>query len=231
MFKAALYDLDGLIVDSEPIHGLASEKALNLYGHTLEDIPLAVRKSFYGKRVVDVAAEVVGSLDLPVNPERWAEERQKIFMGLIEKGVGLMPGMMESLAFFARNGMKMAVVSSGDKRYVQRILRLTGLENSFNAVVTGNDVTRGKPDPQCYLLGARKLEVMPSCCLVLEDAYAGIKAALAAGMKVIGIENQFNSRFDGAHMVLQSLAAIDSKVLGMMENQQDQGMRDAALYT
>jgi beta-phosphoglucomutase len=139
--------------------------------------------------------------------------------------------MIESLAFFTRNGMKKAVVSSGDKRYVQRILRLTGLENSFDVVVTGNDVARGKPDPQCYLLGARKLEVTPSNCLVLEDAYAGIKAALAAGMKVIGIENKFNSKFDGAHMVLPSLAAIDSKVLEMLESRQDQGICDAALYT
>ncbi|HUU26172.1 MAG TPA: HAD family phosphatase [archaeon] len=216
--KAVLYDLDGLMVDSEPLHGKASEKALNAYGHTLEDIPAALRQSFYGRRVAEIAADVVNCLSLPVSPERWARERLEIFMELVEQGINLMPGAEESLSLFEGNGLKKAVVSSGDRKYVQKILRLTGLTSRFEAVVTGDDVTRGKPDPQCYLLGAQKLDVPPPGCLVLEDAYPGIKAARAAGMKVIGVENNFNSRFDGADVVVSSLAAIDQKVLGTLEN-------------
>ena len=94
---------------------------------------------------------------------------------------------------------------------------MTSLARKFEAVITGNDVTSGKPDPQCYLLAAHKLGIMPEKCLVLEDAYAGICAALAAGMKVIGVENHFNSQFDGAHVVVRSLGNIDENVLASLQ--------------
>jgi len=217
VFEAVLYDLDGLIVDSEPLHGIASEKALNIYNHTLSEIPESVRKSFYGKRVVEVAAGIVESLHLPVSPEQFADQRREIFMRLVEEGIGLMPGMERSLALFDKMGLKKAVVSSGDKQYVHRILELTGLARRFEAVITGSDVNRGKPDPGCYLLAARTLGAAPEKCLVLEDAYAGICAALAAGMKVIGVENHFNSRFDGAHMVVGSLCDLNENVLACLQ--------------
>jgi len=217
VFQAVLYDLDGLIVNSEPLHGIASEKTLNIYGRTLSEIPESVRNSFYGKRVADVAAGIVESLSLPVSPERFAGERQRIFMQLIDEGIELMPAMEESLVLFEKMCLKKAVVSSGDKEYVYRILELTGLAQKFEAVITGNDVTRGKPDPQCYLLAARKLGIAPEKCLVLEDAYAGICAALAAGMKVIGVENHFNDQFDGAHVVVRSLGDIDENVLASLQ--------------
>lgn len=217
MFEAVLYDLDGLIVDSEPLHGIASEKALNIYGRTQSEIPQSVRSSFYGKRVVDVAAGIVQSLALPVSPERFAGQRQDIFMQLIEQGVGLMPGMEHSLALFERMGLKKSVVSSGDKEYVYRMLELTGLAHRFEAVFTGNDVTIGKPDPSCFLLAARELGIEPEKCLVLEDAYAGICAAVAAGMKAIGVRNHFNSRFDGANLVIGSLGDIDENLLASIQ--------------
>ncbi len=216
MIKAVLYDLDGLMVDSEAIHGEASEKALNGYGHSLEDLPSELRRNFYGKRVVDIAGEIIDCLKLPVAPEQWAGERLKIFMRLIEKGISLMPGVEQSLEFFDGRGMKKAVVSSGDRQYVERLLEITGVTGVFDAVITGDDVATGKPDPQCFLIGARALEIAPSSSLVLEDAYAGICAARAAGMKVIGIENKYNHNFDGADLVLASLAEINDRILSLL---------------
>lgn len=213
LLDAALYDMDGLIVDSEPLHGLASAHALRKYGRSHDDIPDEVRNSFFGKRVIDVSRLIVECLELPVTAEQWAEERHSIFMGLIENGITLMPGVEQSLDYFESVGARLAVVSSGDRRYVARILELTGLAGRFQTVVTGDDVSAGKPDPQCFLLGASRLAADPSRCLVLEDALAGVRAARAAGMKVIGIRNRFNSRFDGADAVLDSLAEIDSGVL------------------
>ena len=213
MIEAVLYDLDGLIVDSEAIHGQASELALNKYGHTLEDLSWEMRKNFYGKRVIDVAAEIMDCLGLKVSPEQWAEERLEIFMGLIEDGISLMPGVEQSLEFFDGKGLKKAVVSSGTRKYVEHILEITGVRAAFDAVVTGDEVTRGKPDPQCFLIGARELGGKPEGCLVLEDAYAGICAARAAGMIVIGVRNKYNDNFKGADLVLDSLAEIDDRLL------------------
>jgi len=213
LLEAALYDLDGLMVDTEPLHQRASELTLARYGRKYEEIPEAVRKSVYGKRAPDVAALLLGSLDLPVTAGQWSEERNSVFLELIEEGLELMPGLDDSLALFESKGFRRAVVSSGDYRYVHRILELTGLKARFEHVVTGDDVSRGKPDPQCYLLGASSLGVAPQRCLVLEDALAGVQAARAAGMKVVGVANRFNQRFDGADAVLESLAAVDEALL------------------
>ena len=218
MFKAVLYDLDGLMVDSEELQGKASEVALNKYGFSLEDLPDKMRRNFYGKRVIDVAGEVVDCLNLPTSPEQWAGERLDIFMRMIEEGISLMPGARQSMSFFSDRGMKKAVVSSGDRRYVERMLLITGVDHVFDAVITGDDVSIGKPAPQCFLLGAKVLGVHPSNTLVLEDAYAGICAAKAAEMKVIGIRNKYNDNFEGADLVLGSLAEINDEVLESLGN-------------
>ena len=217
-FGAALYDLDGLIVDSEPLHGIASEKALNAYGRSLDDLSDEVRASFYGKRVIDVAALVVESLGLKVSPARWADERHTIFMGLIEQGVKLMPGMTGSLELFKESGFKTAVVSSGLSDYVNRLLEITGLDGRFDTVITGDAVKQGKPEPECFLSAALNLNCAPESCIVLEDAWAGIRAGLAAGMTVIAVRNQFNLIYDGAHVLLDSLAEIDLPLLERLSN-------------
>ncbi len=212
-FEAALYDLDGLIVDSEPVHGIASEKTVNVYGRSMEELSGEVRRSFYGKRVIDVAALVVDSLELGITPRRWADERHEIFMTLVEQGVELMPGMRQSLALFRELGLKTAVVSSGISGYVNRLLELTGLAGEFDSVVTGDVVSAGKPEPECFLLGASRLGAAPAGCIVLEDAWAGIQAGRAAGMTVIAVRNRFNRNYDGAHALLGSLAEIDRPLL------------------
>ncbi len=212
-FEAALYDLDGLIVNSEPLHGIASEKAVNVYGRSMEELSDQVRRSFYGKRVIDVAELVVNSLALEISPQRWADERHVIFMDLIEQGVELMPGMRKSLSLFKELGLKTAVVSSGISSYVTRLLELTGLGEEFDTVVTGDDVSEGKPEPECFLQGASSLGAAPGKSIVLEDAWAGIQAGRAAGMAVIAVRNRFNLNYDGAHALLNSLADIDRKLL------------------
>jgi beta-phosphoglucomutase len=215
-FEAALYDLDGLIVNSEPLHGIASEKTVNVYGRSMEELSGEVRRSFYGKRVIDVAALVVDSLELEISPQRWADERHEIFMGLVEQGIELMPGMRQSLALFKELGLKTAVVSSGISGYVNRMLELSHLAGEFDTVVTGDVVSAGKPEPECFLLGASRLGVAPECCIVLEDAWAGIQAGRNAGMTVISVRNRFNLNYDGADALLDSLAAIDRSLLAKL---------------
>ena len=98
------------------------------------------------------------------------------------------------------------------------MLEITGLEREFDTVVTGDDVRRGKPEPECYLAGAQRLGVSPENCIVLEDAWAGVAAGLAAGMKVIAIRNRFSPVHDGAQVVLDSLAQIDRALLEKLGN-------------
>jgi HAD superfamily hydrolase (TIGR01509 family) len=197
---------------------MASEKAVNAYGRSLEELSDEVRVSFYGKRVIDVAALIIDNLGLEIDPHSWAEERTAVFMEMLGDGIDLMPGMTGSLKLFRELGFKAAVVSSGASDYVHRILEITGLENEFDAVVTGDDVRVGKPEPECFLSAASRLDAEPDGCIVLEDAFAGIRAGLAAGMTVIAVRNKFNPIYDGAHVVLDSLAQIDRPLLDKLAN-------------
>jgi HAD superfamily hydrolase (TIGR01509 family) len=177
-----------------------------------------VRESFYGKRVIDVARLIIDNLGMDLDPQRWADERTAVFMELLEGGMELMPGMRDSLALFKELEFRTAVVSSGARGYVLRMLEITGLSAEFDAVVTGDDVSRGKPDPECFLKGAERLEVAPAGCVVLEDAWAGAAAGIAAGMKVINVRNRFSPVHDGSHAVLDSLAQVDRLLLERLGN-------------
>lgn len=217
MFKAALYDLDGLMVDSEPAHEIATEKVLNRYGFKRSDIPEAIRNDFYGKRLKDIAEEVVKALGMDIDPLTWTEERHRFFLELISDGIPIMDGLLESIEYFRSRGMLLAVVSSGDRRHVKKMLEVTGLSDSFDKVINGDDVMAGKPDPECYLKGAAALGVEPACCIVLEDALAGICAGVAGGMTVIAVRNVHNTNYSGAHAVVDSLAQIDDRLLASLE--------------
>ena len=217
MFKAALYDLDGLMVDSEPAHGVATEKVLNKYGFKRSDIPDAIRKDFYGKRLKDIAEEVVNALEMDIDPVTWTEERHQFFLELIDEGIPLMDGLLQSIEYFRSRGMSLAVVSSGERRHVSKMLEVSDLSNSFEKVISGDDVVVGKPDPECYLKAAAALGVQPSECIVLEDAAAGITAGVAGGMSVIAVRNIHNTNYDGAHVVIDSLAQVDDKLIESLE--------------
>src|SRR5574340_293256 len=199
MPEAILFDMDGVLVDTYHAHyrsWLVMAKAEGLSFSEAEFAPTFGRTSreiiatFWGRgRYSD---EEVAALD---------QKKEAAFREIIRREFPAMPGVHRLLGELHDAGFALAVGSSGPPENVDLVLEKLGTRHLFGAVVTGMDVTRGKPDPQVFLIAAERLGVAPRWCAVIEDAAPGIAAAQAAGMASVGLTSTGRTR--------ESLAAAD----------------------
>jgi HAD superfamily hydrolase (TIGR01509 family) len=211
--QAVLFDMDGLIVDTEPIHF----KAFQAYMRRFDiELPESVMPQFLGytehDNLRDLKAEY--RLDLPL--EQMVAERGALYLDLVRtEPLRVFPGFWRLAEAARGRGMKLAVVSSANEQQVDIILgRLFeehpgegGRESFFDAVVTGNDISNNKPAPDIYLLAAQRLGVPPALCVAFEDTPPGVRSAAAAGTCVIAVPNEYSRglSFPGAMAIIGSL--------------------------
>jgi beta-phosphoglucomutase len=183
--RAVLLDLDGLMIDSEPIYRLAWQSAAADLGYDLSDgfyltlVGLNTRDS-EGALIRAFGAEFPLAHFRGLWPERW---RQQVEM----EGMPIKPGLWDFLGVLEMYRLPMAVATSSDAEQAAISMRAAGLDQRFPCIVTGDQVPNGKPAPDLFLKGAKRLSISPQRCLVLEDSDAGILAAAAAGMPAIMI--------------------------------------------
>lgn len=218
MLKAVIYDMDGLMVDSEPISFRATELVLEKYGHSINEIPKEMVSDALGRRVVDILGIFKDILNIKASVDELKEERNKVFMQEIKKDLKAMPGLEKSLKMFRKHNMKIALASSAFMDYIDFVLDRFNIRSYFDAIVSGDDVKKGKPDPETYAIACRLLNIEPRCCVVLEDAPNGIKAAKTAGCRCIAIKNQNMLPHDlsKADIALDSLEEINDEILGAL---------------
>lgn len=182
--RAALWDVDGTLIDSSEYHWLSWQGALAAENFSLTRRQFAAT---FGQR----NDEILRGYFPRYTPEKIArigETKEVAYRELIrERGIKLLPGVRRWLEKLKREGWLQAVASSAPLLNIETIISALGLEHFFSAVASAEDVTRGKPDPQVFLAAARKLGVEPSACVVVEDAPAGTEAARRAGMRSIGV--------------------------------------------
>jgi HAD superfamily hydrolase (TIGR01509 family) len=193
MTRAILFDLDGLMVDSEP-HSLASWDAV-LRKRRIS-LTQAVIDQMFGQRLSETAAMLTQLYNLPDEPLMLAREKEEYQISHLHGKIKPMPGLFDLLATIEQHGLRKAVASSGVRRYVTAVLAEVGLTERFQTIVTGDEVANGKPAPDTFLAAALALEVHPHDCLVLEDAPLGVQAAKAAEMSCIAIPNQHTRGLD-----------------------------------
>ena len=184
-YKAVIFDLDGTLVDSMPAHFDAWCEALAKHGAPKHVFPEDVFYSMGGRPTVDIVKEINGEFNLQLDPEAIAYAKRNAFLEKLDK-VTVIPDVVE-FAKKIRGEMPMGIATGGGRIVVEKTLKLTGLSDLFDEVVTADDVKCGKPAPDVFLEVAERLEVDPKDCLVLEDAPAGIMAAQCAGMKVVTV--------------------------------------------
>jgi beta-phosphoglucomutase len=183
--RAAIWDLDGTMVDSTDDHYHAWRQALEPRGFALSRERFA---AFFGRRPDEIVRALLGS-SVPADEvgrivdDKWRAYRERV----MHSGVELLPGVREWVEHLHRAGWGQAVASDGARWNIERVLAATGLARYFGVVVSGQDVPHGKPDPAIFLVAAARLDSSPPCSVVLEDAPAGIEAARRAGMHVIGV--------------------------------------------
>lgn len=177
---AVIFDMDGLMLDTERLARIAWDRAMADWGHTIPD---EVYYRLIGRSVADVGEILRQALaaDLPFE-EIALRKRQYIDQEIAEHGIPVKPGLYELLDWADQVGLKKATATSTFREVALQKLRLVGLQDRFDAIVCGDDIRRGKPAPDIFLAAASKLDTPASECVVLEDSEPGIEAAQAAGM-------------------------------------------------
>lgn len=210
---AAIFDMDGVLVDTYHAHfqsWLLMAKRAGLSFTEAEFAPTFGRTSreiiahFWGDGRYNDAE--IAALDA---------EKEAAFRKIIAENFPTMPGIKKLLDDLYVTGWKLAVGSSGPPENVALTLDRLGKRDLFNAIVTGMDVTRGKPDPQVFLLAAKRLEMPVSRCVVIEDARLGVAAAHAAGMAAVGLVSTGRTREElaDADLVADSISDISPRLL------------------
>lgn len=215
MIKGVAYDMDDLMVRSDELHSLAWDGLLNKYAHSFDEIPKNIQAGFIGRRVIDILKEILNYFNLEIDLELAYQERTEIFLKIVEENLQAMPGLETSLQLFKQNGYKVALASSGAKRYINLVLERFNISEYFDVIVSGDDVSIGKPHPETYLVAAKKLGILPEECLVLEDATKGVAAAKAAGCRCVAIINPYTLPQDHtqADLILPSLEKITLNIV------------------
>ncbi|MCK4316485.1 MAG: HAD family phosphatase, partial [Anaerolineae bacterium] len=205
--RAIIFDLDGLMVDSEPLAQWAWNRVLARYGHRLDSQTML---DILGLRVVDSARLICERFRLPTSPQQAADERDRLFLDAVPTRLRPCPGLYPLLDELAERGLPLGIATSGHRRYVTLALGTLAIESFFQAIATGDEVARGKPAPDVYLLAAARLGVPPARCLALEDAPLGGAAARAAGMVCVAVPNEWTASLDfpGAYRVFSSLSEV-----------------------
>ncbi len=186
---AFIFDLDGVIVDTAKYHYLAWRNLANSLGFDFTKEQNEQLKGVSRVKSLEILLGI-GNMKLP------DEKKQELLIKKNEEYLSyvnnmtaeeILPGINNMLDFLIKNDVKFALGSAS--KNAPLILEKVGLINKFTAIVDGNQVTKAKPDPEVFLLGAEKLKMKPTNCVVVEDAIAGVKAANAANMTSIGIGN------------------------------------------
>jgi HAD superfamily hydrolase (TIGR01509 family) len=193
MLRAVAFDLDGLMFNTE-----------QLYTHVLKEL-LRRREKEFTQDLVDQmmgrpARSAFGVLssyhNLDESLEALMEESDAIFLGILEGQLAPMPGLVELLAALERGNIPKAIATSSRRSFTQRILGKFQFEPRFEFLLTGDDVTEGKPHPEIYLKAAERLAVPPADMLVLEDSQNGCRAAVAAGAFTVAVPGEHSRKHD-----------------------------------
>lgn len=210
-YDAVLWDMDGTLVDTEPYWMAAETELMAAHGlgWTHEQAMLMVGNE------LTTSADIMRSFGLPLAT---GEVVQTLVRGVIERvkeRIPFRPGAQELIASLAAVEVPMALVTMSYRPLAQAVV--DGLpEGTFRTLITGDEVTRGKPDPEPYLTGASAIGMEPSACIALEDSLPGMASAIAAGTLTVGIPNHVPLEEQPGAVLVQTLEGLNAETLGSL---------------
>jgi beta-phosphoglucomutase len=216
--RAVVFDFDGVLVDSEPLHFRALRDALRPEGVEIsEEEYLGVYLAYDDREAIRLALENHGEDTAPARRDRIEALKVDLFARMIPQ-IPVFDGARELVRGLSQE-MPLAIASGARHDEIEAILRGVGLRDAFQAIVGAEDAPRTKPDPAPYLEAARRLAartqgLVPEECIAFEDSVPGIAAALGAGMKVVGVAHSYPAEtIRAAHRVVASLVGLDAGTL------------------
>lgn len=207
--KALIWDLDGVIADTAPFHFRAWQRVAEDRGITFTEADF---RQTFGKRNPEIIAEKFGDNVPPHEADDIARTKEDVFRRIAKQSIKPFPGVLSLLLSLRSAGWRTAIASSTPPENIDMILDALEIAALFDAVVSSADVTKGKPDPEGFLLAAERLGVAPGDSVVIEDAVAGVQAAKNANMTCIAVTNTHPAeRLAEADMVVDTLEGITAE--------------------
>lgn len=209
--KAIIFDMDGVIINSEPVHFEVEQELLEKLGGKMSK---EAHVAFVGTTDHYMWSTLKEQFNLEPAVEKIIKMKKEMFIEKFDE-IELMDNFKELMLSLYNEGYPMAIASSNNRKIVNKVVEKFGLSNYMNFIISGEEVHKGKPDPEIFLTAAKKINVNPKCCLVIEDASNGVKAAKAAKMKCVGLENIYSGNQDlsEADLVINNLAELDLNII------------------
>lgn len=206
---AVIFDMDGLLVESEHLQSKSFEKVLKHFG---------IKPEYNASGTIQIAGVtakrnfelIKRKHDIPLSPDELVELKDEIYSEIIDEGIDPMPGAHKLIAELRKVKTKIAVASSSIPGDIEKVLKQIKLFDEFDAIVSGSEVSHSKPEPDIFLEAAKRLGIKPNKCVVLEDAEVGVISAKRAGMFTVAVPNKFTSHndFSKADKVIGSLEEL-----------------------
>lgn len=216
IIQAIIFDMDGLMIETEHLQSQAYEQVLRSYGVNPEfnNEGVVHRVGISG---VDNFIFLKQKYNIDESIEVLLDKKQTIYRAILSNNIVPKPGLLALIETMKNAGLKLAVASSSSLEDIMFVLKHIGITDAFEVVVSGENVTRHKPAPDIFIEAARRLNINPENCVVLEDSQSGVEAANAAHMKVIAVPNRYTKSqdFKSADMVVTSLEKVTiAQILG-----------------
>ena len=207
-FEAIVFDMDGVLLDSEPLHFEALTAVLAADGLRLS---ITEFQTFIGTTTRAMFATLIDRYGLPRLSSEYIALYDAEILRILGQPHPPAPGAIDLLATARTCGLRVGLASSSRRVWIDATLRSIGLEGTFETIVSGDDVTHSKPDPEIYLAAAARLAIAPDRCLAIEDSPNGATSAHRAGMQVIGVRTPYTAhlRLDGVLYIVNSLTEVD----------------------
>jgi len=221
MVKGVLFDMDGTMLDSEPISMACWRKSAAHFGITIDD---ELMNTFFGKNLIGIEEILRSAFGIDEEAVKIVEGRQMYYRAhLKEYGAPIKPGLIELLEYLKEKNIPAVVCTSTDKVTGENLLKKVGVYDYFDDFVFGDMVTRTKPDPQGFLMAADFIGQDPAECLVVEDSTNGVLAGKAAGGYVIYVPDKIDLPADVKEGITAEMKSLD-EIIGWIENENSKKM-------
>jgi len=208
--RGIIFDLDGVLIDSEGLYFRAYQTVLEPYG-------VKISRAEYEEHWIAQGRgpeHIVAKHNLPISPDDLRQMRSPVYLRLLETDVTLMPHVEEVLAHLAPR-FRLTVATNTNREHLDFVLRRFDITCFFSFTVAREDYQGAKPEPDAFLVAAEKLGLPPTRCVVIEDTYKGVMAAFHAGMACIAVPNEYtrHNDFSYASLVLHSLRGLTPEII------------------
>lgn len=206
--KGIIFDMDGVIIDSEPLHCQCTIETLKDYG---VEISLSDMDKYIGVADHVMVESLINEFSINVSSDEFLKRQDDKRLVVFNKdSMVSVSGTIELIKYLHDKGLKIALASSSPRYFIEMVLKNFDLLKYFTAIVSGEELERSKPHPDIYLKAAKEIGMDPIDCMVIEDANAGVRSAKAAGMYTIGYQNPNSGAQDlsMADVVIESIKEV-----------------------